>query len=104
LVTVRRDATSGLLHRRLVSALGFLLLIVSVEDSPSGTGYRTGEHPLQWGCLRTSLRGGAVLPSSVMLGRLCLFRLVVVYDGEIHAKTKILCCRIRHIRIIRLWR
>jgi hypothetical protein len=54
------DTTSGLLHRRLDSALGFLLLIVSVEDSPSGTGYRTGEYALQWGCLRTSLRGGAV--------------------------------------------
>lgn len=45
------DATSGLLHRRLDSALGFLLLIVSVEDSPFGTGYRTGEHALQCGLL-----------------------------------------------------
>lgn len=48
------------LHRRLVSALGFLLLNVSVEGSLSGTGYRTGEHtPFQWVCLRTSLRDGA---------------------------------------------
>lgn len=69
LVTVRRDATSGLLYHRLDSAVGFPLLIVSVEDSPFGTGYRTGERPLQWGLLEDkSTWRRSFLPSSVMLG------------------------------------